>query len=68
MMSINKFPTHRPQIFYLSSLLSLSSISTSSSCSRFPSAIDDGLGRPGSLKVQFAHRNSISPFKIFWDF
>ena len=38
--------------------LSPSSISTSSSCTRFPSVIDDGRGRPGSLNVPFAHGNS----------
>ena len=39
-------------------LLSPSSISTSSSGSRFPSAGNDGLGRLGKLRVPFPHVNS----------
>ena len=56
-MSKNIFSTHGPRISCFASFLSPSSIPTSS-CSRFPSAVDDGLGLLGCLRISFTHGNS----------
>ena len=62
MMWIKLFPfmDHESSVYL--SFLSPSSISASSSGSRFPCAFDGGLGRLGSLGVPFVHGNSYSPF------
>ena len=44
------------------------SISSSSSGSRFTSAIDDGLGRFGSPRVPFANGNSVFFFHEYFSF
>ena len=55
------YGTNTPLLDHESSVLlpflSPSSVSTSSSCTRCPSAVEDGLGRQVSVKVPFAHRN-----------
>ena len=56
------------QFSVLHPFLSLSSISTSSSCSRLPSVVDDGLGRLGSPEVPFACGNLCSFHEHFLAF